>query len=125
VRHVGLHSHDEGLVLGAVEEHHVDGPPAAEVGDPQPVHPVDDPHRRPVHHDGRQRRLGLGQQPDVLRVLAAEPGRITGPERADRQGEDSLPRRRGEPLPRSVGVSRASVHVSLPMEMALSSQWPG
>jgi hypothetical protein len=33
------------------------------------VHPVDDPHRRPVHQDRRQRRFHLRQDAQVLRIF--------------------------------------------------------
>lgn len=50
---VRLHGEDEGVRLGPVEEADGDGVLTAELGGPQSMKPVDDPHGRAVYDDGR------------------------------------------------------------------------
>ncbi|GAA3061501.1 hypothetical protein GCM10020254_01660 [Streptomyces goshikiensis] len=90
---VGLHGVHEGVLRAAVEELDLDLRTAAQQRGPEAVHPVDDPHRGPVHDDRRQPVLRDGQGPQVLRVLGEGARGIGGLERGDGHQVH-----RGEPL---------------------------
>jgi hypothetical protein len=66
---VVAHRTNERLLLRAIEELHLDFGVTPRGSRPHPVHPVDHPHRRPVHDYGRQCLLCLGDDPHMLRVL--------------------------------------------------------
>jgi hypothetical protein len=65
---------DEGLVLGSLEETAGDRGLATPQGRLDPVGPVDDPHRRPVHYDRRQFALRRDHGLDMDHVGAGQPG---------------------------------------------------
>jgi len=81
VRDIGPHGSHECLAIVTVEEPDFDHGLAEHPCRAKAMHPVDDAHRLPVHKDGRPAIPHFRQSLDVLKVLAAEPGRIRGPER--------------------------------------------
>jgi hypothetical protein len=65
---------DESVLFGPVEVLDQDLGFTALNGRAHPMHAVDHPHGRPVHHDGRQIVLCRCENSNVLGVLALHPG---------------------------------------------------
>jgi hypothetical protein len=83
VRHVRPDSEHERVRFVPIEEAHRDVVLVAEFGRPQPVHAVDDPHRRAVHDDRRQFVHSVGKCPDMFQVLARDSWRPGDTQRPD------------------------------------------
>jgi hypothetical protein len=70
VHDVQSDSQQECLVLGSLEQQRFDVRDPAEHRCADPVHPVDHPHRRPVHDNRRQFIFHFGQGANMLDIFA-------------------------------------------------------
>jgi len=81
VRDIGLHGSYECLVIITIEELDLDRGLPAQACRAQPMHPVNDAHRLPVHKNRRPAIPHFRESLNVVKILTAEPGRICGSER--------------------------------------------
>ncbi|MFJ7131409.1 hypothetical protein [Streptomyces fungicidicus] len=77
MHHVLPDGAQESLIRGSVEQFGLDRLPSVEQSREEPVHPVDDPHRLPVHQYGRKRRVYLRECRDVVLLDPFRAQRLT------------------------------------------------
>jgi hypothetical protein len=76
MRNVRLNRQDERRLVTTIEKLDPDPVPTPQHSRRQPMHAVDNPHRRPLHKNRRELDIRLGQYPDMFLVLPTQPRRI-------------------------------------------------